>query len=229
MEILRAIESGELRPGDRLPSELETARGFKVSRSAVREALQSLAHMGLITTVPGRGGGSFVNRLDAEPIERGLTEGMRLLLRFDGINVAEIADARRSLEGACAELAARRRTREQVEEMAEILDEARDPTISDEDWLDHDIGFHRSVVQAADNRVLQVPLAALHKIAQPRLNDSIRPYLDRKSVNAQHRAIHEAIKEGDPDAARAAVNSHVDYLEGLYREAGLLTGDYESD
>lgn len=225
MEVLRAIESGELRPGDRLPSELETAKGFSVGRSAVREALQSLAHMGLITTVPGRGGGSFVNRLDAEPIERGLTEGMRLLLRFDGINVAEIADARRALEGASAELAARRRTWEQVETMAGILDEARDPELSDEAWLDHDISFHRAVVEAADNRVLQVPLAALHRIAQPRLNDSIRWHLDRDVINGQHRAIYQAIRDESPEAARAAVNAHVDYLEHLYREVGLLGGD----
>lgn len=221
-QILNAVESGELHPGDRLPSEVEAARGFNVSRSAVREALKSLAHLGLITTVPGRGGGSFVNRLDHEPVERGLTEAMQLLLRFDGINVAEIADARRALEGACAELAARRRSEADVAAMAQILTAVEDDGLSDEDWLDLDIHFHRRVVQSAYNRVLQVPLATLHRLAQPRLNEMIRPLLDRHEINAQHRAIADAIGSRDPAAARAAVNRHVEYLEGLYGQVGLL-------
>lgn len=225
LEILRAIETGKLRAGDRLPSEAEAARGFNVSRSGVRAALQSLAHIGLITTVPGRGGGSFVNRLDHEPVERSLTESMQLLLRFDGINVAEIADARRALEGACAELAARRRTGAQVAAMADILAAAADTALSDEDWLDLDIQFHRTVVQSAHNRVLQVPLAALHRVAQPRLNERIRQLLDRGAINEQHRAVYEGIRTGNPAAARTAVDRHVDYLEQLYRETGLLTHD----
>jgi len=81
LSILDAIASGRVRPGDRLPSELEQARGFQVSRTAVREALRSLAELGLISTVQGRGGGSFVNRMDSEPVERNLKEAVELLLR----------------------------------------------------------------------------------------------------------------------------------------------------
>lgn len=222
LQILDAIMSGRLRAGDRLPSELKAAQGFNVSRAAVREALASLAQIGLITTTPGRGGGSFVTEVDHTPVERNLTEAMQLLLRFNGISAREIADARRALEGTCAHLAADRRDDEHLVEMSTVLDAATDDDLTDDSWLDLDIRFHRVVVRAANNRVLLAPLAALHRVAQPNLNHAIQPLLERARVNAQHRAIYDAIRASDPVSARAAVDAHVDYLEALYEQAGLF-------
>jgi DNA-binding FadR family transcriptional regulator len=59
-------------------------------------------------------------------------------------------------------------------------------------------------------------------MVQPRLNETIMPLLSRREINAEHRAIYEAIRERDPDSAEAAVDRHLDHLERLYREAGLL-------
>ena len=222
LSILDAIVSGQLRPGDRLPSELDQARGFRVSRTAVREALRSLAEMGLISTAQGRGGGSFVNRLETAPVERSLKEAMELLLHFDAINLAEVLEARRALEGECARLAALRRAGDELGAIGEILATARDDTLADDAWLELDIRFHRAVARSAGNRVLILPLAALHGVVQPRLNEAITALLSRKRINAQHRAIYEAIEGGDTAAATAAVHRHLDYLERLYRRAGLL-------
>src|SRR6185312_9968967 len=162
LSIVQAIASGRLRPGDRLPSEHEQARGFKVSRASVREALRSLVEMGLVTTVRGRGGGSFVNRADAEPVARNLGEAMDVLLHIDAINVAELLEARRSLEGTCARLAAERRSEAHLHAIEAVLDEARDDALEDDPWLALDVRFHREVAESAENRVLMVPLAALH-------------------------------------------------------------------
>lgn len=222
VSILQAIATGQLRPGDRLPSEVEQARGFQVSRAAVREALRALADMGLVSTVQGRGGGSFVNRLDSAPVERNLSEAMELMLHLDAINVGEVLEARRALEGTCAALGATRRAARHLAAMAEILAQAADGALSDEAWLDLDVAFHRAVARSAQNRVLTVPLAALHAIVQPRLNDAILPLLTRPEINAEHRAIYEAIRGRDAGAATAAVDRHLDHLERLYGEAGLL-------
>ncbi len=222
LSILEAIISGQLRPGDRLPSELEQARGFKVSRTAVREALRSLAQLDLVSTVQGRGGGSFVNRLESAPVERSLKEAMELLLHFDAINLAELIEARRALEGTCASLGALRRTDKELATVADILERARDSTIGPDAWLQLDIRFHRAVARSAHNRALIVPLAALHAVVQPRLNQSVLPLLDRTQVNSQHHAIYLAIRARQADAAAAAVHRHVTYLERLYRRSGLL-------
>jgi GntR family transcriptional regulator, transcriptional repressor for pyruvate dehydrogenase complex len=222
LSILDAIVSGRVRAGERLPSEIEQARGFKVSRTAVREALRSLAEVGLISTVQGRGGGSFVNRMDAAPVERNLKEAVELLLHFDAVELGEILEARRALEGVCARMGALRRSDAELAVVEDTLARARDQTLSEEEWLELDIGFHRWVARSASNRVLTLPLASLHAVVQPRLNEAIMPLLSRSEVNDQHRAIYEAIRAGEPKEAAAAVDRHLDYLERLYREAGLL-------
>lgn len=222
VSILQAIAKGQLQPGDRLPSEVEQARGFQVSRAAVREALRSLGEMGLVTTVQGRGGGSFVNNVDADPVARNLGEAMDVLLHLDAINIAELLEARRALEGVCARLAAERRSDAHLHEIADVLRAARDPELSTEAWLGLDVRFHRAVATSADNRVLMVPLSALHAIVQPRLNEAIRPLIVRDDIDAEHGAILAAIGDRDVAAATVAVERHIDTLEGLYRRVGVL-------
>jgi GntR family transcriptional regulator len=68
--ILERMESGDLKPGDRLPSERELAEALKVSRTTLRDALSQLARTGYVTRRPGRGGGTFVNR---PKVDRDLT------------------------------------------------------------------------------------------------------------------------------------------------------------
>lgn len=188
----------------------------------MREALRSLGEIGLITTVQGRGGGSFVNRFDAAPVERNLSESIALLLHFDAVALSEILEARRALERICAQIGATRRAQQTLDEIAVILEHARDDTLSWEQWLELDIRLHRAIARSAKNRVLIVPLAALHAVVQPQLNEAITPLLSRSRVNKQHRDIYEAIRNGEPEAASAAVDRHLDYLQRLYRRAGLL-------
>ena len=222
LSIVQAIAAGQLRPGDRLPAEAEQARGFQVSRAAVREALRSLVDIGLVRTVPGRGGGSFVNRADADPVARNLGEAMDVLLHLDAINVAELLEARRALERTCAQLAAHRHSAAHVTAMERILAAARDPALATERWLALDVRFHREVAASAENRVLTVPLFALHAIVQPRLNVAIEPLLDRTEINAEHEAILSGIRDVDAGAAAAAVDRHLDHLEHLYRRVDVL-------
>jgi GntR family transcriptional regulator, transcriptional repressor for pyruvate dehydrogenase complex len=217
VSIVQAIASGQLRPGDRLPSEHEQARGFRVSRASVREALRSLVEMGLVTTVRGRGGGSFVNRADADPVARNLGEAMDVL-----INIAELLEARRALEGTCGRLAAERRSQEHLRALEAVLEAAADPALADAAYLDLDVRFHREIAASAENRVLMVPLFALHAIVQPRLNRAISSLVVRAEIDAEHGAIATAIRDRDAAAASAAVDVHIDHLEDLYRRVGVL-------
>jgi GntR family transcriptional regulator, transcriptional repressor for pyruvate dehydrogenase complex len=188
----------------------------------VREALRSLVEMGLVTTVPGRGGGSFVNRAETAPVARNLGEAMDVLLHLDAISIAELLEARRALEATCGRLAAQRRSADHLRAIARVIDTARDPELSIEAWLALDVEFHHEVAASAENRVLMVPLSALHAIVQPGLNETIRPFLDRPAINAEHGAIHDAIRDRDADAAAAALDRHIDTLERLYRQVGVL-------
>jgi GntR family transcriptional repressor for pyruvate dehydrogenase complex len=147
---------------------------------------------------------------------------MGLLLHVDAISVGELLEARRALEGTCARLAAARRNPPDLAAMSAILERARDGSLSAEVWLALDIDFHRAVAESSSNRVLLVPLAALHTLVQPRLNEAILPLIDRSEINGQHQAIHDAIRSRDVSGAGVAVERHLDHLERLYRERGLL-------
>ena len=147
---------------------------------------------------------------------------MDVLLHLDAINIAELLEARRALEGVCARLAAERRSAPTCARSQASSSGARDPELSTEAWLGLDVRFHRAVATSAENRVLMVPLSALHAIVQPRLNEAIRPLIVREDIDAEHGAILAAIGDRDAAAATVAVERHIDTLEGLYRRVGVL-------
>ena len=103
-----------------------------------------------------------------------------------------------------------------------VLEAAADPALPDAAYLDLDVRFHREVAASAENRVLMVPLFALHAIVQPRLNQAISPLVVRSEIDAEHGAIVAAIRGRDAAAASAAVDAHIDHLERLYRRVGVL-------
>jgi GntR family transcriptional repressor for pyruvate dehydrogenase complex len=223
-QLKAAILSGSLRPGDRLPSESELAAGFGVSRHVIREALKVLAASNLIVASRGRDGGTFVAHVGTEAAVRSLAETLLLMLDLDRISLGEIVEARRTVETAAVRIAALRRTAEDLRAMELALERAADADVSDQEWLDLDVVFHRAEVEAGHNRVLVMPLAAMHAVVQPRLNRLIYPYLDRSTVVAQHRAIFEAIRDRDPDRAEAMVLRHLEYLRTLYDRLPELRG-----
>src|SRR5688572_26041666 len=109
------IVSGELQPGDQLPTEAELSAHYEVSRNTAREALRALASQGLLTTRRGVTGGTFVSIPSRERISESLHTGLGLLAEGAHLTVSELVEIREILEVPAAELAARRRTDEEVE------------------------------------------------------------------------------------------------------------------
>lgn len=217
-QVVDAISRGELRTGDRLPSEGSLARQFGVSSAQVRAGLDTLVNLGLIEITRGRGGGLRVARPDQERVRQTWHNTLAVLADLSDVSLAELAEARREVEIVCARAAAERHTDEDLARMAGALDQAEDATLSTRDWLALDITFHRAVADASHNRVLALPLVAVHAVSQPRLNDLIADRLDRDEVLRQHRAIYQAIAGGSPEAAADAVRRHVAHLEEHYVE-----------
>ena len=102
------IETGQFKQNDRLPSEIELARSFGVSRPVVREALMSLQTLGLTTSQSGKG--TFV-----------ISDRVRTPLLVGRYSPAHIKEVRRALEIPSAELAAQRRTDKDVGQLAALL------------------------------------------------------------------------------------------------------------
>jgi GntR family transcriptional regulator, transcriptional repressor for pyruvate dehydrogenase complex len=195
-QLREAILSGTFRQGEKLPAETQLARQFSVSRTTVREALRSLASSGLISKVPGVAGGSFVRSVDHRALESVLGESLQNVLRLGSITHDEVQQMRHLLELPAAALAAEHRGAQDLERLEQLL-------ASDRPDLDADV--HSAIAEASGNRVLASVVAALHRAAGPSGGVSA-------VTEAQHRAVVDAIRDGDPIRAADAMAAHLEPL-----------------
>ena len=115
-QIEQAIARGDLKPGQRLPSERELVTQFGASRPTVREALRVLESNGLVRSRPGDPNGGYLPFTPA-----GLTKEMTRLVQFDNMSMAELISFRMILDGSASLLAARLRSEEELSAMERTL------------------------------------------------------------------------------------------------------------
>ncbi|WP_158862037.1 FadR/GntR family transcriptional regulator [Leifsonia sp. AG29] len=217
-QLRNAISQGVWQPGERLPTEQELADTFDVARATAREGLKLLSATGLVISARGSNGGTFVAIPDAEEVAEQLSDAIQLWYRAGNVSLHDVDEARWVLEMQCVDLAARRRTDEDLSAISRPVEASRDLEMDIADWLDLDLEFHTAITKAAKNKILELAMTSVH-LARPATNSVFVEYLDRESVTNQHEAIYLAIRDGDPDAARAAFQGHVSYLDQTRREA----------
>ena len=200
------ILAGDLRPGEKLPSEAELVEEYAVSRTVVREAVTRLRAEGLVETFQGRG--SFVLAVP-EPSSFSL-EASAIRSQRD---VLDMVDFRLGVETEAAALAARHHTDADSLAISEALAELG--RAGHEGAVEADFAFHRAVAAATGNRFYTDLLDALGPmmIMLPRmqlgsaysLTDT--EHVDR--VNREHEAVAAAVLAGDAETARAAMRVHL--------------------
>ena len=119
--LLEVIRAGNLRPGDPLPSERELMQTYAVGRPSIREAMQNLKRMGLIEINHGER-----PRVAAPSFERmvaGMNETMRHVLTNSPATLDHLKEARATFEMTIAQIAARKRAPEDVEDLRRVLEE----------------------------------------------------------------------------------------------------------
>lgn len=217
--LVRAISDGVLRPGDRLPTEAELAREFRVGRTSVREGLQKLRAYRLIESRKGLG--AFVREPNSEDP---LAAFARWTAR-DPAGIEKLLEARIALETTAAGLAAARASEQQLALLEEhqrahaAADERQDV----DGLVSSDDAFHKVVFAAADNDTL----SRLYQLLIPELTDFRRktlalPWAASRSAHG-HAAILLGIQRRDSASARAAMGDH---LWVLYTEVhGTATRD----
>ncbi len=205
--IREAILEGRLTSDERLPGEQDLADRFQVSRPTVREALKILGAQNLIRTQRGPTGGSFVNRIGWGEAHDQLVTTATLLVSMNPIDPREVAEARFTLQAACAPLAAERRTGEDLAKMRAEIAAQRDPGITDEEFCATDVRFHRAFVDAAGNQLLSFQLAGVIEAMQPLLNMITWRQRDRREIAETHAAIADAIEARDSAAAVAGLRT----------------------
>lgn len=201
LDRLRAyVAEGGLRAGDRLPPERDLAARLGVSRASVKQAITVLEVQGLVEA--RHGGGTYLMRdsLDAEPVERMVERRRRL---------PDVLEAREALETKLAELAAERRTDEDLAALHAALDRMVTDIEEGGHGVEGDRLFHAAVTAAAHSALLAEFMRSIaDQVTESRTESLRQPRRPARSL-AQHRAILDAIETGRPAQAAAAMRRHV--------------------
>jgi len=195
--------------GTRLPTERQLTASLGVGRSTVREALNGLALIGVVEIRHGQG--VFV-------AER--TTALPTVFELGTVEARQLHEARAVIEIEIARLAALRRTPEQLEALEALLadhkadlDAGRPPVVQAS-------RFHLLLAEAADNAVLASVLRPYFRLMferGPALYETAPAYA--RWELEQHRAIFDAVRDGDADRASALMRAHVDAMSDHYAEA----------
>ncbi|WP_420857586.1 FCD domain-containing protein [Marivivens marinus] len=215
--VVRQIEAlilrGILRPGERLPSERDLADKMGVSRPSLREALSDLQDRGLL--VSRASAGVFV----ADVLGSAFSDALVKLFSSHDEAVFDYISFRRDLEGMAAARAARLgsdtdlKVIDTIFQKMEAAHKKRNP--SEEAALDAD--FHLAIIEASHNVIMLHMMRSMFQLLREGVfyNRQVmfKQRMTRDSLLDQHRAINVAIQARDPEAARAAAEAHMNFVE----------------
>lgn len=217
--IRAAIMDGRLKVDERLPTEDELAQRFKVSRPTVREALKRLAAQHLIRSRRGPTGGNFVASPAPEEAAQSLANATTLMVAVGDISLDDMATARLEMETVCCRLAAMNRTQDHLDAMRTELVRQRQSSLTDEEFCASDVRFHRALVDAGGNALLQFLMHSVVEALQPVSNMIIFRVRDRQAIVGFHERILAAVESRDAERGAAALADLVAYTRERYREA----------
>jgi GntR family transcriptional regulator, transcriptional repressor for pyruvate dehydrogenase complex len=206
------ISSGELRPGQRLPREPDLAASLGLSRSSLREAVRALSLVRVLDV--RQGDGTYVSDLSAESLLDTLS--FIVELQHDS-SVLELLEVRRILEPAASARAAGKMDERDLADLERILQLVTTESPVAE-LVQADVEFHRAITVASGNSVLASLIESLSSSTQrARVWRGITQEGALSRTLAEHRAIFEAIRAGNPELAQMWSTIHIAGVEDWLR------------
>ena len=211
-QIKQLISKGELKPGDRIPSERELATMLGVSRPSVREAIMVLEAMGFVES--RQGGGTYVKALTEGSIMNPLA---KLVEKRDPELLRSLAEVRMGLESWSAYLAAQRATDADIAEMRRLYG-IMEKEAAKGGWSpDVDADFHYAITAASHNSLQMHVLDSIHSLFHATIQVALMEFYQQQGhvqlLLAHHRDIMEAIAAHDPETARRKMVEHLAMVE----------------
>ncbi|MDF4204777.1 FadR/GntR family transcriptional regulator [Maribacter sp. SA7] len=203
------MNNKNLEPGDKLPSERMLSDKFGVSRSSVREAIQKLEFYGILISKPQSG--TFVADIGQVAMNGMVND----ILRLDEPDFKSLVETRILLELKTVRLAARRRTDDDLKLMKSALDAYREKVENGEDAVQEDLLFHLAIARASGNSTMNTFML----IITPEILTNFEKYhvCDKNMALRgiqEHQDIFDAIKNQDPQLAKAKMKVH---FKNLYQ------------
>jgi len=225
----RRIVRGELAEGEALPPESTLIDMFSISRPTLREAFRVLEAERLLSIRRGARGGARVHRPDPDVAAR----YAGLVLEFEGTTLADVYEARTTIEAPCAAVLARDHTDEDLEKLWASVSEGESYGDDFARLIRHHTEFHALVVDLAGNHTLRLLNRMLRQIidvanwqrVDQGLHQEATVEAFRHGVRA-HRRLVELVEKGDEAGARRIWTKHLDeaneYLSGLPNATTVL-------
>jgi GntR family transcriptional repressor for pyruvate dehydrogenase complex len=203
-QIERRILSGELRSGDRLPTERELAEQFRVSRTAIREAMKTLAQKGLVDMRPGRG------TIVIDGTSQAMRDSLGVMLRVGLVNRSEnLVEVREILEPEIAALAAARASEQQIAMLREYV-AAMDASLQDVDaYIAADNAFHQTLAQGTQNALILALVDSIINLLSEQRKHIFSVEGGPERGQLHHKRVLDAVEHHDAGAARQAMHEHM--------------------
>lgn len=214
--LLAIVQSGELNPGDVIPSERELMETFSVGRPAIREAMQNLQRMGLIEIRHGER--PRIAEPSFENITGQLGEAMRHLLTHSRTSMDHLKEARLVFEIQMVVIAADKRTEDDIRQLEKILADQTAAQNDSPEFLRQDGIFHKEIARISGNPIFEGLSKSLFDWLAHFHFDMVRsPGLEKLTLD-EHRKILNAIKNGNSKLAAEELSAHLNRANALYRQ-----------
>ena len=204
-QIKDIVKKGELKSGDKLPSERDLSEKLEVSRASVREALKALQMLGLIEAKHGEGNFITAN------FENNLLEPLSIVFLLIGSKSKDIFELRKIIEPETAALAAKNITNEQLIELKEIMDELSDTT-DEEKSASLDKMFHYKIAQASGNPLISTIMFSVSSLIEKNIEKSKVHSINKNLVKKQHQEIYRALETKNDTEASIAIKKHLELI-----------------
>ena len=213
MKLLDLVRVGNLKAGDKLPTENELAAALQVSRPVIREALRGLSILGVVES--RQGGRCYVT--DLSPSR--LVAPLQMVIAIDESNVDALYEARAEVEGSVLKLVAARVTDTDISKLGALVKTGYELLSDPVGFRVLDLEFHQNLIGLAENPFLERIALSLYDLGiEYRRVASETPGVIQRSAN-EHDAIVAALATRDPERAAAAMRDHLSSIARTTYEA----------
>ena len=198
-KIIQLLVSGQMKPGEKLPTEMELMEILNVSRPVLREALSSLESLGVIHRKT-REGTFFNNKISSHPFS--------IMLSLAHDNLQAMVEARMALELGLITIAAEKISDEELQRLKQTIDAIANN--KDSDYSEADLEFHRIIALSANNPIVEGMIDTLI-VTLVKINSEIKIREPERTIQ-HHLAIYQALEKRDPFEAFHQMFLHLDYV-----------------
>jgi GntR family transcriptional regulator, sialic acid-inducible nan operon repressor len=214
--LLARITSGEYAAGDQLPSERQLMEMFQVGRPAIREAMQTLSHMGLVSITHGER--ARVTPITAAKVMGQVGESAKHFLANAPENLEHLKEARVFFEVGMVRLATERASDADIARLERRLQEHRDALTDLSGFLERDMAFHREIAAIAGNPIYAAVAQAMFDWLAVYHVSLLRAVGAEQITIDEHERIFKGIAKRDAEEAAAAMSDHLKRASSLYRQ-----------